>query len=98
MAEDAAEKWKITDWVTEQRTRKWMWAGRVLRRTDARWKNKMVEWRPTDGYRDVGHPKKRWLDSIMACLATKSVINVKEKAENELEWEELASLFVGQRW
>ena len=36
MAEGAAKKARVTDWVTEQARRKFLWAGHVARREDGR--------------------------------------------------------------
>eukprot|EP00973_Karenia_brevis_P016410 2247836-Karenia_brevis.AAC.1 len=98
IAEEAAAKMKITDWVIEQRKRKWRWAGHLLRRADGRWSTKMMLWMPAEGHRHVGHPRKRWLDSIMACLGTKSLPYIREKAQGREEWEELTLAFAGRRW
>ena len=64
IAESAMKRVNVTDWVTEQRLRKWRWAGHVARRTDNRWGVRLLYWRPTDGSRRVGRPTVRWTDSI----------------------------------
>jgi len=62
-AEAAMKAVGVTDWVAEQRRRKWRWAGHVLRRTDGRWTRKVLDWRP-DGVRRQGRPVTRWTDSL----------------------------------
>eukprot|EP00973_Karenia_brevis_P036711 5058766-Karenia_brevis.AAC.1 len=57
MAEDVAAKLHVTDWVSEQRKRKWQLAGHTARRNDGRWSTQMVFWQP-HGIRNVGHPVK----------------------------------------
>ena len=37
---------------------KWRWAGHLMRRNDGRWAKRIVEWRPRDGWRGRGRPKK----------------------------------------
>ncbi|KAE9414312.1 hypothetical protein Angca_009944, partial [Angiostrongylus cantonensis] len=36
------------------------WAGRILRRTDARWTKRTVEWTPRECKRPLGRPPTRW--------------------------------------
>eukprot|EP00973_Karenia_brevis_P029728 4102113-Karenia_brevis.AAC.1 len=58
-----AQRVNLSDWVTEQRRRKFMWAGRVCRMTDGRWTRKDFEWQPT-GVKSGGRPVMRWVDAI----------------------------------
>eukprot|EP00973_Karenia_brevis_P012964 1759288-Karenia_brevis.AAC.1 len=52
------------DWIHAQRRRKWRLAGHVARRDDGRWSTRVVQWCPAEGYRDPGHPRKRWADEL----------------------------------
>ena len=49
----------VADWVTEQRKRKWQWAGHIVRREDARWGHRMLDYVPS-GRRSAGLPVTRW--------------------------------------
>ena len=47
IAEQAAQKAGVKDWVREQRRRKWHWAGHVARRWDGKCSHTLLEWQPT---------------------------------------------------
>ena len=49
----------VSDWVTEQRRRKWRWAGHVVRLDAEKWQLKALNWYPEDGSRRVGRPARR---------------------------------------
>ena len=56
------------DWVSLQRRRKWMLAGRFAAATDQRWSRRLLDWLPWHRIvprRSVGHPRKRWADDIV---------------------------------
>ena len=57
------DSFKITEWVCEQRRRKWMWAGHCARRSDDRWTKKVLQWSP-HGFRDRKRPVTRWSDDM----------------------------------
>ena len=60
-----------TDWVRLQRTRKWSLAGKAASSTDGRWTHRLLDWKPwfrTLAHRSVGHPYKRWDDSLVAIV------------------------------
>ena len=59
---------KVTDWVVEQRRRKWRWAGHVARRTDGRWTKWMLSWEPVSGARAPGRPVTRWEDALVTFM------------------------------
>ena len=63
-AEEQLRKCSIDDWVTAQRRMKWRLAGHLARRTDGRWSEAVLSWRPTRGHRDQGHPRRRWTDGL----------------------------------
>ena len=65
---DCANQGKVSDWVTEQRRRKWRWAGHVARRTDGRWTTWMLDWQPPGGRRAPGRPVARWEDAIVSFM------------------------------
>lgn len=58
MAEGATKKARVTDWVTEQARRKFLWAGHVARRKDGRWDERLLNWL-LEGKRQRGRPKRR---------------------------------------
>ena len=64
ISEDLARKFGVSDWVEEQRRRKWRLAGHTIRRDDDRWSWKLITWMPNAGWRSVGLPVKRWRDDI----------------------------------
>ena len=64
IAEGMLKDIKIEDWIAGQRRRKFRRGGHVARQSDERWSYKVLYWRPVDGRRVVGHPKKRWTDTI----------------------------------
>jgi len=65
-AEGHARRCKVTNWVEGQRARKWALAGHIARRLDGRWSTRAMKWEPTTGSRKVGHPSKRWSDTLVA--------------------------------
>ena len=60
--ERMAKKAEVTDWVTEQRKRKWQCAARGKNK---RWTTQMLDWIPKRGERAVGGPAVRWKDRIV---------------------------------
>ena len=62
-AELVMSRLEIPDWVTEQRRRKWSWAGHIARRTDGRWTRKMLDYQP-EGTRAQRRPVTRWETSL----------------------------------
>ena len=69
-ADDVAKQAGITDWLEEQRRRKFRWAGKVSRLTDGRWTHTALVWSPDGGIRDVGRPLRRWGDCLEKFAAT----------------------------
>ena len=66
-AEDLAVQHGSTDWVTTQRRRKLILAGRAALSDDARWMKRLLNWKPWFRcwpHRAVGHPVRRWMDDI----------------------------------
>ena len=61
--ERASDAAGVADWVSEQRRRKWRWAGHVTRMCDRRWTKLLLDWIPT-GRRRVGRPTMRWEDTL----------------------------------
>eukprot|EP00973_Karenia_brevis_P075989 10556031-Karenia_brevis.AAC.1 len=66
IAEDQLRKMKLDDWVCAQRRLKWRFAGHVARRSDERWATTLTRWTPQIGYRNRGHPNKRWRTDLDA--------------------------------
>ena len=65
---DFADQGRVADWATEQRRRKWRWAGHVARRTDGRWTTWMLDWQPVGGFRAPGRPMARWEDVLVSFM------------------------------
>ena len=63
VAEERANRYKVSDCVFKQTEKKWHWAGHTGRRTDGRWSTAALEWTP-DGTRKAGHPVRRWEDEV----------------------------------
>ncbi|KAI8441652.1 hypothetical protein MSG28_015206 [Choristoneura fumiferana] len=56
---------KATDIARRIAKLKWQWAGHIARKTDGRWGQKVLEWRPRTGRRAVGRPPTRWSDDLV---------------------------------
>ena len=69
--EHQINKGTLVDWVTEQRRRKWRWAGHVARRTDGRWSTRTLHWIPIKGERARGRPATRWEDDLTKFAASR---------------------------
>ena len=64
---DMSAKLNLPDWVDEQGRRYFRWAGHTVRREDGRWTTKAVRF-ILAGYRNRGHPKRRWGDAMQEHL------------------------------
>jgi hypothetical protein len=62
---------RVTDIALKVATLKWRWAGHISRRDDGRWSNRVLEWRPRTGHRNVGRPATRWSDDIAKAAGRK---------------------------
>ncbi|KAI8426600.1 hypothetical protein MSG28_005383 [Choristoneura fumiferana] len=51
--DDIRNRTKVTDIARRIAKLKWQWAGHIARRTDGRWGQKVLEWRPRTGRRAV---------------------------------------------
>eukprot|EP00973_Karenia_brevis_P019315 2647724-Karenia_brevis.AAC.1 len=71
VAEDMLKKCNLDDWVTAQKRKKFRWAGHLARRADKRWSTTLLRFQPLHGYRDRGHPVKRWADDINRLFMSK---------------------------
>ena len=94
-AEEHLRKAKISDWITEQRRRKWRFAGHTARREDARWTKELLGWRP-DGTRFAWRPLTRWtdvLDKFWKSLGKKAGGWLNE-AQNRKKWCTLEAEFI----
>ena len=60
----AMEKLQIDDWVTIVRKSQWRWAGKVVQHAAERWTPRVLHWQPVEGLRQVGRPRRRWIDPI----------------------------------
>ena len=66
LADVSLDRAHCRDWVSEQRRRKWIWAGHVARMlmwSPERWTLKLLDWTPRYG-RKVGRPSSRWEDVL----------------------------------
>ena len=78
-------------WVQEYRRRKWNFAGKAARATDARWTHRILDWTPAFGRgRGVGRPRARWSDPIAKLAGG----DWKRVAENASHWQILRTGFV----
>jgi hypothetical protein len=66
IAEGHLLKANMEEWTANQRRRLFKWAGHAARREDGRWSCRILDWAPLEGKRNIGHPRKRWGDSINA--------------------------------
>jgi hypothetical protein len=62
--DEVRKRTKVTDIAQRIADLKWQWAGHIVRRTDGRWGEKVLEWRPCTGRRSVGRPPTRWTDDL----------------------------------
>ena len=90
------EKGAVVEWVTEQRRRKWRWAGHVSRRNDGRWSTYMLHWLPHGGERRRGRPATRWDDDLKVFADSKGATWYK-LAENRDAWDGLEEEFLNCR-
>jgi hypothetical protein len=87
------QRTKVTDIAHRISTLKWQWAGHISRRTDNRWGERVVEWRPRLGKRSVGRPQARWNDE-WRITAGRSWMRV---PEDRARWREVGEAYV-QQW
>ncbi|CAH2098212.1 unnamed protein product [Euphydryas editha] len=59
------KKSKAMDIVRRIMTLKWRWAGHILRVTETRWLQSIIDWYPRDKKRRRGRPYKRWSDDLI---------------------------------
>lgn len=59
------KKTQVTDARQHALKLKWQWAGHITRYKDKRWTSKTTLWTGPLGKRNVGRPKKRWVDDII---------------------------------
>ena len=57
-------KTKVIDLLEKVEFTKGQWAGHLARMDNNRWAKKTTEWRPREGSRAKGRPKRRWRDEI----------------------------------
>ena len=70
---EAMRRYRVNDWVTEQRQRQWSFAAKTMNKKDDRWaKLLMVKSAggkgigdPDTQHRRPGRPNKRWTDDIL---------------------------------
>jgi hypothetical protein len=97
LAEAAAKKAGLVDWVEEQRRRKWRWAGHVARRDDGRWSRRLLRWEPHGGRRSWGRPALRWEDTICQFMRNKGEAWL-EAAQDRFKWSSWEDEFASARW
>ena len=57
-------KTQLKDIIETAQNLKGQWAGHIARMNNDRWAKKTTEWRPREGSRKKGRPKRRWRDEI----------------------------------
>ena len=62
--ETIRETTEFIDIIQFTGTRKWKWAGHVIRREDQRWTTEATNWRPRDGKRNRGRQFTSWRDEL----------------------------------
>ena len=56
----------MTGWIKAYRIQKWRFAGELARRTDSRWSQQVVKWKPNCGFgRAQGAPRTRWENQLV---------------------------------
>ncbi|KAI8421377.1 hypothetical protein MSG28_009457 [Choristoneura fumiferana] len=83
--DDIRNRTKVTDIARRIAKLKWQWAGHIARRTDDRWGQKVLEWRPRTGRRAVGRPPTRWSDDLVKIAGSRWM----RKAQDRSEWRAL---------
>ncbi len=84
---------KITDAIIRVKSLKWKWAGHIARRTDGRWTRNLTKWKPPNGKRRRGRPKRRWVDEIIDMAGQKW----RKKAKDRERWKMLGEAYI-QQW
>ena len=67
----------LIDWVSEQKKRKWKWAGHCARRNDNRWTKRLLDFQ-ISAPRARGRPRLRWDDDIVRFLQFEGMIGNNE--------------------
>jgi hypothetical protein len=80
---------KVTDIVHRISMLKWQWAGHISRRTDNRWGQRVLEWRPVIVVEDALRPVRV---SIYAGRLAGAAI-----AEDRARWRAIGEVYV-QQW
>lgn len=86
---DIREKTKLTDALKHALKLKWQWAGHMARSTDKRWALRTTIWSGPLGKRNVGRPRKRWVDDIISVAGE----NWLTAAKNREKWKKLEEAF-----
>ncbi len=60
------EHMKVEDILMTIKSKKWTWAGHVVRRHDNRWTTRVTEWQPRNGRSSQGRQRVRQKDGIRA--------------------------------
>jgi hypothetical protein len=72
---------------------KWQWAGHISRRTDNRWGERVLEWRPRLGKRR-GRPQATWSDDLRRTAGGTWMRVAEDRARC---WREIGEAYV-QQW
>jgi hypothetical protein len=85
---ESETRWSnVTDVAHRINMLKWQWAGHISRRTDNRWGNRVLEWRPHHNKRSVGRPQ-------AGAGGGRSLMQV---AEDRTRWRQVGEAYV-QQW
>jgi hypothetical protein len=71
------QRTKVTDIAHHISILKWQWAGHISRKTDKRWGERVLDWKPRLGKHSLGRPQARWSDNLRR-IASRSWMRVAE--------------------
>ncbi|KAI8423592.1 hypothetical protein MSG28_012671 [Choristoneura fumiferana] len=90
--DDIRSRTKVTDIARRIAKLNWQWAGHIALRTDGRWGQKFLEWRPRTRRRAVGRLPTRWSDDLVKIAGSRWM----RKAQDRSEWRALGDYI--QQW
>ena len=87
------EKSELPELLTTIMEQKWKWAGHVAR-MNGKWAHDLTMWKPCQGKRNQGRPKKRWAEETHKHLG--KMKNWAEVAKDRTEWLNMEEAFILQ--
>ena len=85
------ERTRVKDVTKEALEKKSSWAGHVARMANCRWAKMMTEWKPREGRRARGKPKRRWRDEVEEAIGTKWMQVAQDRDVWKNMWRQSAS-------